>query len=109
MKKKGLPALVQLAVLTLITSFVWVSFEVFRAFTRPADIEVSPEILAPLDPSLDQITLDRLVNRVFLTDEEIGDTVLIDASSGQPAARIVEEVTIEEPEEIEIATESAQN
>lgn len=102
MKNKGLPALVQLAILTLITTSVWVSFEVFRAFTKVPNIDVPAEVRAPLVPTLNQVALDRLVNRVYLEDEEIGDTVLEGQINAPEQELLVEE-------EIQDSTESAQN
>lgn len=105
MKKKGLPALVQLAILTLITSFVWISFEVFRAYTKTPNVDVPAEVRQPINPTLDQITLDSIVNKVYLSDEEIGDTVLQNIGSGQPEAQ-----PTSAPEEVIVpeSTESAQ-
>jgi len=63
--KKQAPFLVKFAVLTLITSFVWISFDVYRAFTEKPNPSVSAEILAPVDPQLDAALLDKLTNRVY--------------------------------------------
>lgn len=63
--KKQAPFLVKFAILTLITSFVWISFDVYRAFTEKPAPSVSAEILAPVDPHLDATLLDKLTNRVY--------------------------------------------
>jgi len=95
MRKEKLPHLVQLAIFTFITTFVWVSFEIYRAFTKPAPVDVPTEVLQQLNPTLDQVTLDRLVNRIYLEDSEIGDTVIVNDLDFQ---QIEEESPVEEQE-----------
>ncbi len=68
MKKRQSPFLVKFAILTLITSFVWISFDVYRAFTERPAPSVSAEILAPVDPTLDTGLLDKLTNRVYFVE-----------------------------------------
>jgi len=63
--KKQTPFLVKFAILTLITSFVWISFDVYRAFTERPAPTVSAEILAPVNPELDTGLLEKLANRVY--------------------------------------------
>lgn len=105
MKKKGLPALVKLAILTLVTTFVWVGFEVFRALETKPTPAVDAAVILKLDPTLDQITLDRLVNRIYLEDSEIGDTVLRNPNANTPIQ--IDDFN-EEIVEVEIATKSAE-
>lgn len=76
MNKKALPALVKLAILTVVTALVWVGFEVYRAFTVSPPLTVSDAVIQPLDPTLDINTLDGIVNKTWLDDSQIGDTVL---------------------------------
>ena len=113
MKKQKLPPLVRFAIFTAVTTMAWVAFDVYRAFTiKPTPI-VSQEILAPVDPVLDALTLDRLQNRIHLSDTEIGDTaistlpgeddVLVEEETDEIAVleeELVddEEIVIEEPE-----------
>ena len=63
--KKTTPFLVKFAVMTLLTSLVWVGFDIYRAFTQKPPPAVSAEILAPVDPTLDTTLLDKLTNRVY--------------------------------------------
>lgn len=105
MQKKGkLPALVQLAIATLITSVLWIGFEIYRTIETEPEPDVSPQVLQQLDPTLDQVMLDRLVNRITLDDAEIGDTVLID-SVGQQTVIDDEVETDESQDEIDEDTE----
>ena len=72
-KKKNLPALVRLAILTSVTAIAWVGFEVYRSATTKPPPSVGEEIIAPLDSSLDLETLNSLASRVYLEDSEIPD------------------------------------
>lgn len=68
MKKKQTPFLVKFAILTLITSTVWIGFDVYRAFTQRPAPSVSAEVLAPIDPHLDADLLEKLTNRVYFEE-----------------------------------------
>ncbi len=76
MNKKDKPFLVQVAVLTTITTLVWIGFSVYKAFTDEPEPTVSKEVLANINPTLDSAILENLETRLYLNDEEIGDTVL---------------------------------
>lgn len=66
MKKKQKPFIVKLAIFTVITSIVWVAFDVYRAFTSKPNPDVSAEILSPINPILDKEILDILSKKVYL-------------------------------------------
>lgn len=70
-KKKKLPPIVQLAILTMITSIVWVSFEVYRAFTKEPAPTLASGALTPLDPTLDASNLNALQQRLYLSDSQL--------------------------------------
>lgn len=76
-KKKKRPPLVNTLIMTVITVFIWIGFEVYRALTIPPPSEVSAAALLPLNPTLDSATLSELQNRVYLDDLIIGDTVIL--------------------------------
>ncbi len=77
MNKKDQPFLVQIAILTAITTFVWIGFSVYRALTDEPESTVSEDVLAPVEPVLNTSLLLNLNTRLYLNEEEIGDTVLI--------------------------------
>lgn len=106
-QKKDLPGLVIFAILTLVTTFSWVGFEIYRALTVQPKPDVPPQILQELSPTLDQQTLESLVNKVYLDDETIGDTVL-SGTSEQTVSQSIEEVITEPAPEEEIATTSGE-
>lgn len=102
--KKGLPAIVIFAILTTITTFVWIGFEVYRVYTSDPIPPVSEGVLRALDPSLDLDTLLSVTQRVYLEDEEIGSTELINLTvEATPTPDTVEGPT-ELPEEKSVPT-----
>jgi len=74
--KKQLPAIVVIAIISLITTIVWVGFEVYRAFSQKPSPTVTDEVIQTLDPTLDVEILEAVSRRVYLEDSEIGDTLL---------------------------------
>lgn len=74
--KKKTPFIVYLGYMTVITVAIWIVFDVYRALTVKPAPPVSPSILNPLSPNLDLNALDRLQNKIYLEDTEIGDTVI---------------------------------
>ena len=70
MKKKP-PSIVVLATLTVITILTWIFYEVYQALTTPPSLEIQQEVLAPITPTLDSQSLDKLQQSVFFEDQEI--------------------------------------
>lgn len=75
MKNIKAPKIVTIGVLTLITVVFWVGFEIFRTFTKQPDSPVPPNIINPLNPTLDQTALSKLQQRMYLEEGQIGQTV----------------------------------
>ena len=100
-KKKKLPSLVRLAILTSVTAIAWVVFEVYRSATTKPPPSVPDEIIAPLDASLDLTTLNGLSSRVYLQDSEIPDLPI------QNPLEISE--VVESPEELETTNTSTES
>lgn len=72
MRKQRVPGIVTVAILTVITVVFWIILDVYRTLTVKPAPTVSEEILSPIDPDLDQTYLNRLQQRVFLNETEIG-------------------------------------
>lgn len=56
---------------------MWISFDVYRALSVDPPIDISEEILKDLNPTLDEVTLNQLQNRVYISDEQIPDINII--------------------------------
>jgi len=65
MKNKKAPALVNLAIYTTITVFLWIFFDVYRALKKPAIIDIEPKILEPINPNLDNNLLNEVKNSIY--------------------------------------------
>lgn len=108
--KKSLPPIVTFAILTTITTFVWIGFEIYRAFTKEPAPAVPPEIIAELDPSLDTEALNDLTQRIHIEEAEIGETQILDLTTLEPLetpgpSPEPSPIPTEEPEEAEEATQ----
>lgn len=75
--KKSLPRIVVFSILTMITTFVWIAFEVYRVVTARPPLEDVSGVLTELNPTLDSNALTNLSQRVHLEDTEIGETSLV--------------------------------
>ncbi len=70
-KRKKLPSLVTIAVLTMITVVFWTGLEIYRALASRPVQDVPSQILAPINPNLDSRVLNRLQNRIDIADSEV--------------------------------------
>lgn len=71
MRKQKTPSFVIIATLTVITIVSWVFYGVYQVFVTTPPLEIPPEVAAPIDPSLDTQSLDKLQKSVFFEDSEI--------------------------------------
>jgi len=68
-EKKKIPFRIKFIIVsTVLTTVLWIGFDVYRALTTKPIPIVAPEILAPIDPTLDESLLNDLPNRVYLED-----------------------------------------
>src|SRR5690606_25663517 len=80
-------AIINATILTLITIVVWVAYSVYDAYVRPVDVIVPPETLENFEPRLDAEALSALQQSIYLTEEELSQSVNV--------------VVIPEPEDVE--------
>lgn len=91
------PNLVVFGIITTVTIFVWIGFEVYKIL-NPRTIESIPDsVLMPISPTLDLETLRKLEARRNFTDEQIS-----------PLKNFSPTPTLQKSEE-SIATDSAQS
>lgn len=58
--KRGLPNLVIVMILTLITSILWIFVGIYGILSKKPDIPVPAPILEPINPSLETDILDKV-------------------------------------------------
>lgn len=69
--KRKTPRLVTTSIITLITVINWIGFELYRIYTAKPDPIVPAEILASLNPILDEEVLNKLQERVYLEESQL--------------------------------------
>lgn len=69
--KTKLPSIVTILILTLVTSLAWISFTVYRAVTIKPDPVVPKEISEPLNPTLDEKTIESLQSKLYFDSSQI--------------------------------------
>lgn len=104
--KKSLPTSVTFAILTVITAFVWIGFEIYRALTTDAPPSVPPEVTASLDPTLNTSALADITERIHLEEDKIGETLL--PALIHEESLVPNESPAEEPDQAEESTEEAE-
>lgn len=87
-KDNKIPSLVVIVFLTVITAVIWVGMEVYRTLTTKPAPAVEEKISQPLDPNLDQITLDALGQRLYLDNLTQTTTLVAPESSPTPAPTV---------------------
>lgn len=97
MKKPKAPRLVTVTILTTITIIFWVFTGLYEIITSTPPVEVDPEILKPLNPSLDQENLNRLEGRIYFEEGETASPIVIKPLSTPIPQE--EEISGEETEE----------
>jgi hypothetical protein len=71
MRKKKTPTTVTLAILTTITVFAWIFFDVYRTLKKTPTVDVDPKILEVVNPVLDQETLGKIEEGKYYNESSI--------------------------------------
>ena len=92
-KDSKLPSVVLILILTVATSLMWISFNVYRALTSKPAPNVPQAVSQPLTPTLDTDTLEKVNSSLFLDTSQIPQDVATQVSTPAPAATFVPEIT----------------
>lgn len=65
MRKQKTPALVNLAIYTTITIFLWIFFDIYRALKKPPVLDIESKILEPVNPNLDKSLLEEIDKSIY--------------------------------------------
>jgi hypothetical protein len=71
MQKKKTPTTVTLAILTTLTVFAWIFFDVYRILKKTPVIDIDPKILEMVNPVLDQETLGKIEEGKYYNESTI--------------------------------------
>ena len=96
-KRKTKKNILKLVILTTITVFSWIAFDIHRTLRKTTIPQVLKEQLEPLDPNFDKKTLESLQKRRAITLEEL-DSVpeMTQFEPGEKAATAEAERSYEE-------------
>jgi hypothetical protein len=65
-----------LSIMTLLTTFTWIGFEVYRAYTRPTIPKIITQLIRPLDPKIDQAVIEDIKEKYQPSPDELNTTIV---------------------------------
>lgn len=71
MKKNKLPKSITLLVLTLLTSLLWISLNIYRSLTVKPPAVIANDISKSLNPNLDMEIINNIDKSIYIPDSEI--------------------------------------
>lgn len=95
-----------LSILTLVTAFVWIGYEVYHAYTKTTVPQVVTRLIQPLNPTIDQKALDEIREKYQLSSKELNIPPITLPSPLSEGEEVEEEVE-EEASPSQTATEGA--
>jgi hypothetical protein len=95
MKKQHLPSIVVVLILTVVTVVAWIALDVYRALTTKPAPPVSEQVLEPLNPVLDEESLDKLVSRNQFSEESLPTARPLATPTPAPVLIQTPEATVE--------------
>lgn len=75
MRKHKTPALVNLAIYTTITLFLWIFFDIYRAIRKPPELNIDNKTLAPFNPNLDTNVLEEINNSIYFNEPVVENNI----------------------------------
>jgi len=97
-QKKQLPISLQVLIMTMITSFIWIFYEIYIAFTNAPKPVLDEKLLMPLGGQIDKSLIQSIKSKKYIYNPEEIEIIL---PTDEPIA------TIEpEPTEIPITEEN---
>jgi hypothetical protein len=74
---------------------MWIAFSVYRILTSQPPVNVPPEILEPISPTLDREILATLSQRDFFAEGEVSETFVNQGPQASPTLTITPSITPE--------------
>jgi hypothetical protein len=84
MRRQKTPALVNLAIYTTITIFLWIFFDIYRALKKPAILDIDKKILEPINPNLDKTLLNEIDKSIYFDKQMFNNQVIEINSNTEP-------------------------
>jgi hypothetical protein len=95
------------AVFTLITVFVWMATDIYRALNKSRIPKILSQQIAPLNPRVDRVALDQLESKLFFSSEEVTETLKEPLPSPEPTQ--TEEIINISPDQATESSEASEN
>ncbi len=83
-----------ISIMTLITVFIWIGYEVYHAYTATTVPTVVRELIQPLNPSIDEAIIENIKEKYQIPTEEL-EVVTQPLPSPSPEGEFEEEIEIE--------------
>lgn len=71
-----------LSLLTFFVSFIWIAIGMYMAFKNPVEIQVKPEMLKPINPTIDTKTMESLQQRLSIA-KDVDQVLQLDQASAE--------------------------
>lgn len=72
MKKQKLPTLVVIAILTTVTIVFWIIYSLYNSIVSKPVLNIPSGVLDEVSPEIDIPALDKIGQRVFFEEDQIG-------------------------------------
>jgi len=87
MRRQKTPALVNLAIYTTITIFLWIFFDIYRSLKKPAILDIDQKILEPINPNLDNNLLNEISKSIYFDKQMFNNQVIeINSNTESPGS-----------------------
>ncbi len=102
MKKPKAPRLLTVLIVTTITIVFWIFFGVYTILTTKGQVNVPPELMEPITPTLNTEALEELTKRIFFEEGavppppitvDVSPTPTVEEASPTPTLELVPEDT----------------
>jgi hypothetical protein len=80
---------------TTITVIFWVFFSVYSILSQTPDIKVPPELLEPIDPTLNIESLNEISRRVHFEESDVTSPIINTTPTPQPETSPIPEESLE--------------
>lgn len=86
MRRQKTPALVNLAIYTTITIFLWIFFDIYRALKKPPVLNIDNKILEPVNPNLDSNLLQKINESVYFNETLFENQIPVITETEKPVS-----------------------
>lgn len=87
-----------LSIMTLITVIVWIGYEVYHAYTQTTVPKIIKELIKPLSPNIDEVTIEDIKKKYQIPGEELNVVTQPAAELETEEGRGIEEEIVPEEE-----------